>query len=159
MSVYFPENNTVEGWKQLARDCRRRSAESFERCDTDGFLSQAANNSMASLYDSCAKLAEMGGKAEFCGVADLDGNLLNAEQRDGQYGWYWLIRKEDGSVAFFSESKAKNPATARANNAKKGYKMVKYSCDAVVVSSGFSGGSFVPRRGAEKTVVGDWEQL
>ena len=40
MSVYSPAERTATEWRAMARDCRKRSADSWERSDTDGSLSQ-----------------------------------------------------------------------------------------------------------------------
>lgn len=54
--------------RQMAADSRQREAESFERCDTDGFLSQWTNAIGAQLYEAQAHIAERGGRAEFTGL-------------------------------------------------------------------------------------------
>lgn len=48
---------------------------------------------------------------------DLDGNLLDARLVEGKFGMVWRI--EGGG--WFNPSKARDAATRRANNAKKGY--------------------------------------
>lgn len=52
---------------------------------------------------------------------DLAGNLLDARLVNGQYGMVWRVADGGGRVRWFNPSKARVPATERANNAKKGY--------------------------------------
>lgn len=51
---------TGEQWRALAAEAGRESAESFERCDSDGFLSQWASQQMQSRYLSMAAIADEG---------------------------------------------------------------------------------------------------
>ena len=64
----------------------RLAAESFERCDTDGWASQAAHGLMGQLNRRLATIADNDGKAEFLALLDLDGNLVPAKLIDGNYG-------------------------------------------------------------------------
>ncbi len=82
---------TVAELKAEAAECYTRAAESFERCDTDGFLSQWANGLTGRLCDRQAEIAANGGMAEFWGLYDLDGNRLAAKMIDGRYGTCWAI--------------------------------------------------------------------
>ena len=116
---------TADQWRAKATESRQRSYDSFQRSDTDGFLSQWASDSVAREYDLCARLAEADGMWEFVAVFDLDGNLVPAVQRQNQWGYYWCIYDnpecKGRPVAFFTESKARKAATRNRNNAKKGY--------------------------------------
>lgn len=72
----------------------QRSADSFERSDTDGFLSQWANDMTAQLLNRKAEIVDQGGRARFIG-------LYHGEQRvaarlvDGRYGWVWMLRDDE----------------------------------------------------------------
>lgn len=112
-----------EFYRDMARKERVEQADSWERSDTDGFLSQWAAGQMASIYMLAAQVAEKEGTWEFDAVFDIDGNLQLAEEREGEWGSYWLVRKDDGSTVLFSPSKAKKPETRQANDAKKGFQM------------------------------------
>jgi hypothetical protein len=115
---------TAAEWRELAQDCRKRSAESWERSDTDGFLSQWASDQMASRYDDCAAVAEADGRVEVSAAFLLDGTVASVDYREGQYGWYYLINDAAEAVTgvrFFSPSGARKAATRAANNAKKGF--------------------------------------
>lgn len=119
------DGRTAAEWEEMSRQASQRSYDSFQRSDTDGFLSQWASDSVAREYDLCARLAEKNGMWEFVAVFDLDGNLVPAVQRENQYGYYWAIYDnaecKGRPVAFFNESKARKAETRNRNNAKKGY--------------------------------------
>lgn len=99
--------------------------DSFDRSDTDGFVSQWAHGINGQLAARKADIAENGGRSNFPALFDLDGNLVAAKYLNGAYGMVWGILADDDPqstiVAWFNPSKANNEATARANNAKKGY--------------------------------------
>lgn len=163
-TVYFPGTRTPAEWREAARGGHKAAADSFDRCDTDGFASQAASTLMGRLYDLCAEVAENGGMSTFTGLADLDGNLLNAREVETRYGWAWVINHADGSVSWFNESQAKNGAKRQAANARKGYKLVDCRVPAVVMMGG--GGTGMagmfscypitrPQRDAEWVVIGE----
>src|SRR5688572_6000895 len=44
---------TADQWRAEAKDCRKAREDSWERSDTDGFLSQAASQAMAGEYELC----------------------------------------------------------------------------------------------------------
>lgn len=118
-----PDNRTADQWKLIARESQVASAESFDRCDTDGFLSQWAHNQMQSRYMAMARFAEEGGTTSAGALFDLEGNLVSQDYRDGQYGPYWFIRQNEGKARFFNESEANKLTTRRRNNEKKGYRI------------------------------------
>jgi hypothetical protein len=62
--------------EEKAEDSRRRAEESFQRCDTDGFLSQWALNIGADLDREKANLLRDGGHAQFPVLCDEAGNVL-----------------------------------------------------------------------------------
>ena len=114
---------TAEEWRAEAARCRKASADSFDRCDTDGALSQWASDTMAHRYDACAEVAENGGTMEVCAVFLLDGTLASVDYREGQYGWYFLLNDaaaEKLGTRFVSTSSARKAKTRATNNAKKG---------------------------------------
>lgn len=84
---------TAETYRAMATDCRNRSAESFDRCDTDGFLTQWAHDVNARKYDLAAVLADNNGEAEFDALFDLDGNIVPAAIVNGQYGATWIVKE------------------------------------------------------------------
>lgn len=123
-------------YRAEARGNDQAAYDSFERCDTDGFLSQWAHGQMATRYLRAAQILENGGCAEFIALFDLEGNLVPAKYMETKFGWAWALLEvsEDESiqriVGWFNESRAKNEETARRNNAKKGYRLgrVRAAC-------------------------------
>jgi hypothetical protein len=97
--------------------------ESRDRCDTDGFLSQWASGRMAGLDYLAAEIAEAGGKWDFGGLFDLEGNLVPAIRLQNRYdGWSWKLLDERGRCAgWFNESKAKTEERRVAAHAKQGF--------------------------------------
>lgn len=69
--------------------------DSFDRCDTDGFLSQWASGQMAGLKRMQATIAERGGTYTFPALFDLDGNIVAAKLIDGRYGPVWGVLADD----------------------------------------------------------------
>ena len=70
---------TAEQLEARAAECSRRSQESFERCDTDGFLSQWAGDINAELYRIQAMLTKEGRVREFPALFDLQGRRVRAK--------------------------------------------------------------------------------
>lgn len=116
---------SAEQWREMARQCDQRREESFQRCDTDGFLSQWAADQMAQRYLHCAEIAEQGATMTCSALFDLEGNLVDAKYVEGRYGPAWGIRDPHNPrgqfLGFFNESRAQDPDRARATNARKGY--------------------------------------
>lgn len=92
-----PERYTAEWHRQQAAECRRRAAESFERCDTDGFLSQWANEVGAKQHDLDALIAEQDGTYLFRGtrLVRLDGTPTDARMVATRYGARWRLDSTD----------------------------------------------------------------
>jgi hypothetical protein len=82
--------------RSKAQQCRQESIDSFERCDTDGFLSQGANDIMARVYATQADIVENGGKAVFTGLYDGNRRVI-AKTIETQYGWTWLLDESEVS--------------------------------------------------------------
>lgn len=82
------------GDAERAKAQRRREQveESWERSDTDGFLSQWAGSISARKHDMQAKIDDNGGTWEFPGLYEIEtGRRLNARIVDGKYGRVWLL--------------------------------------------------------------------
>lgn len=73
----LPEFNSeaAEALRAQAAKDRQSAADSFERCDTDGFLSQWASGVMASQRDREAELANHGSLSIFPALLDEAGNI------------------------------------------------------------------------------------
>ena len=110
---------TEAEWLAEAAKCYEDRDDSWERSDSDGFLSQWANGVMAGRYKHCAKVAAAGGTLVQPALFDLSGNRIEARYVETRYGWTYVWDDEDGTH-WFRESMARNPEVARRNNAKKG---------------------------------------
>lgn len=123
---------SAEHWTALADAERAERLRSQAESDTDGFLSQWAAGRMESRYRYLARVAERGYVVEWSGVADLDGNVLDAEQGRDRYGNLEWTFVRDGRRQWFHPSKARKAATAQANDAKKGYQLCWYRTEVEV---------------------------
>jgi hypothetical protein len=107
---------TAEQYRAEAAAHRQEARDSFERCDTDGFLSQWASGINAQLADAQAKLAEAGGIATFQRtiLLTLDGETTDARRVETRYGTKWRLDSTDQWLAYMPERES--------TLAKKGYK-------------------------------------
>jgi hypothetical protein len=72
------------------------AADSFERCDTDGFLSQWASGQTARLRLLEADLVEAGGVSKFIALFTTEGQWVPAKVIDGKYGKSWMLLDAEG---------------------------------------------------------------
>jgi hypothetical protein len=151
------QGKTGEQWREMSRTSSRRSQESFERCDTDGFLSQWAADTTAREYDLCADLADANSQWEFTAVFTTDGDHVDARKVDTKFGWTWLIRNENGTVTWFSPSEARNGERRLKADTKKGYLLGVVRTEGRVVSYSSSRWNVsyrvIPVEGADVEVV------
>ena len=84
------ETQTVEQLREQAKMKNASAEESFDRCDTDGFLSQWASRLGADFDMMKADILERGG-AVFPALFDLEGNIVKAKLIDTKYGKSWAI--------------------------------------------------------------------
>ena len=83
-------NQMAKEMRESASNSRKSARESFDRCDTDGFVSQWASNINADLLSTKAGILENGGMAEMAAL--LDGErVLDAKQIPTKYGVCWLL--------------------------------------------------------------------
>lgn len=100
------------------------AAESFDRCDTDGFLSQWAHGITAQKLRAQADLNEAGGMIEVPALFNLDGTIASTHYGYGEWGPYWVLN--DAATAhygkrFVNPSKARKEATRARNMRAKGF--------------------------------------
>lgn len=103
--------------------CQQRSADSWERSDTDGFLSQWASQANASEHLKKAELAEAGHVARFPQLFDAaTGEPLVFFYYEGQYGPCWAVKDAaTGRVGqWIGWSKAKTAKARNKHYANKG---------------------------------------
>lgn len=79
--------------KQISIHEKRRQ-ESWERCDTDGFVSQWSSDLSSHKLRTQLSIEEAGGKSEFDALFDLEGNLVCAKLISGTYGQCWALMEE-----------------------------------------------------------------
>lgn len=79
----------------MASAAAARREESFQRCDTEGFISQWADGLTSSLYQQRAEIARNGGMAEFPALYDLGGNRVPAKVIDTRFGSCWALIDPD----------------------------------------------------------------
>jgi len=119
------KGQTAEQWREQASASKRREAESWDRSDTDGFMSQWASGLMAREYELCASLAEDGGMTTTRALFDAEtGEVASTHFAYGQWGGYWVLNDEATAKygkRFLNESKAATGEKQRAAIVKKGF--------------------------------------
>jgi len=96
MTVYpTPSAEQLASAQKLRTDAESRYAareESFQRCDTDGFLSQWAHDLSGQRASAQATILEHGGVSEFVGLFRVaTDERLPAKIINNQYGTAWMI--------------------------------------------------------------------
>lgn len=87
-----PDPKAAEQARKAEQMHRARKAESFERCDTDGFLSQWADGLTANQMSLAAEVAEQGGYSVDLGLFDTaTGARIPAILVEGQWGMQWRL--------------------------------------------------------------------
>lgn len=118
-----------------AKRHEQAAIESFDRCDTDGFVSQWASGVMADEARLNAYLASKDGKDDFAALFDLDGNLVAAKLITIRYGLAWgLLATDDPSsnIIQFITAFPKRESTMT----RKGFYEGTVRCPAHVAMSG-----------------------
>jgi len=82
---------TTAALRAEAAQHEQDAADSFERCDTDGFMSQWASGCTAAKKRLQADIQDNGGLAEVPALFDLAGNLVPAKLIDTRFGMAWGI--------------------------------------------------------------------
>lgn len=126
MTKMIENTMTAAEHRQKAAELSQEAQDSFDRSDTDGFLSQFASTVMSSKELLQASIVENGGKWEFQALFDLEGNLIPAKTFANQYRdttWGILATEDPQSsfVSYVSQSKARDNDKFVKNMAKKGY--------------------------------------
>jgi|DEB19_MinimDraft_3_1074340.scaffolds.fasta_scaffold39877_2 hypothetical protein len=85
------EKLTAEQYRALAKEAYERRIESFDRCDTDGFLSQWAQQIVESQYEKLAWLADNDFKYTFETLVDMDGNLVPCREIETKFGFAYGV--------------------------------------------------------------------
>src|SRR5215831_19111709 len=123
-----------------AADADQRAAESWERSDTDGFLTQWAVGLTAQQLRRQAEIEDAGGTAVFTALFDTEGNLVPAKWVETRFGFAWGILPSDDPrgrfTGWFSPSQARDPARRKAADAAKGYQVGKVRVPARAIIDG-----------------------
>ena len=83
---------TAEEYRDKANECEAAREESFQRCDTDGFLSQWASGMTSQLARAKEQLAEDGWLSDFQGLYFIKtGERAAAKPIKTKYGWRWAF--------------------------------------------------------------------
>ncbi len=93
-TIHQPTESDLATAAELRAEAKAHADEaraSFERCDTDGFLSQWASDLNAQLARRKAEILESGGVAEFPGLFNEAGERIRAKLIDGRYGLCWAL--------------------------------------------------------------------
>jgi hypothetical protein len=134
---------TPAEYRALSLDAHNRKIESFDRCDTDGFLSQWALDCMSNKYAKMAQLAEQDFQAAFETLADLDGNLVPCREIDTKFGWCYAVYATFDEAVKCGQIIEFVGKTERAAK-KKGYKFVTVRTEATVeVTGGYTAQVYV----------------
>lgn len=91
MTITSTNKKRVQELENLSSKSWQDSIDSFDRCDTDGFLSQWASSSMSYQYKLEAQLVTDGYMTEFSTLADMGGNLVPCKQVETRYGTAWAV--------------------------------------------------------------------
>ncbi len=126
-------SQTAEQLRESAAQHDQNAADSFERCDTDGFLSQWASTITAQKEREQADILDAGGIATFgrYELQTLDGEAVNAKIINGRHGLCWALMDDDDK--FTGEFIGAHPVR-ESTLAKKGYREVEHEFVAEAVA-------------------------
>ena len=119
---------TADALRAEAARHEQNAADSFDRCDTDGFVSQWASGLNARVARLQATIVENGGTAEFPALLDLDGNLVPAKLINGRFGMVWgLLASDDpqSEITSWVSAFPKRESTMRNKGFAEGHVRVK----------------------------------
>lgn len=142
-------NQTAEALREEATRLDKAVDESFQRCDTDGFLSQWALGLNAEKCRMQAKLEDNGGVWEFPALLDLEGNRVRAKlirvYCKFTYGYksVWMILDENGRSMGLINAFPKRESTLAKKGFKEGREMAPAKADIQGSGYGLSGSAWV----------------
>lgn len=128
MTTYTISDHTADEWASMGRRSRQDSLDSFDRCDTDGFLSQWASDMTSRIYLDLADWAregDEGGDVQemlWPMMHNADGDWVPVHEfryvsgRFGESVRIWHNR----TVTWWNPSHARKAATKQANDERKG---------------------------------------
>lgn len=89
---------TAEALREKAAQHTQDANESWERSDTDGFLSQWASGINAQLANAQARIVDNGGVAQFPALFTVDGEFVPARPIESKYGTRWMVLDTAGKA-------------------------------------------------------------
>lgn len=95
---FYPPENLAQEYREQAAKYRERRRASLDRCDTEGFVSQACHDLNARLSDTRATICEAGGFSEFWGLYK-DNRRVAAKLIQGKYGATWALCDREGNFS------------------------------------------------------------
>lgn len=135
---------TAEELRAQAAACSRASQESFDRCDTDGFLSQWASDITASKLLTQAQLVEQGGIDHFTTLVDQEGNLVPVKKINTRYGLSYAVFSSFEALAEYGAEIVQWVKINDKAIAKKGYKRVVVEAEGkVILGKGLNPSPFI----------------
>ena len=160
---------TPAEWEALAVEFEAASAaryasaaESFERCDTDGYLSQWASETTGREYRAKAAWARNHGYVTISALLSTDGaTLVSFRTVVNRYGTSWLATDAGERVCgkrFLNDSNARTDAKRLANNRRKGFTLGQISVPGYVKLDGTTAINVAPRSfpDRERVEAGEW---
>lgn len=85
---------TASEYRVDAAKHAQNQQESFERCDTDGFLSQWASGINSQKASLNADIVDAGGVSKFTGLYEGE-RRVKAKMFESQYGWAWVMSDDE----------------------------------------------------------------
>ncbi len=147
------ETQTPETLRAAAAAADKEAADSFERCDTDGFVSQWASGLTADKLRRQAQIVEDGGMAVFPALFDLDTNApVPARLVKTRYGTKFAVfaTAADALANHANVIAWIDPFVSEKTLARKGYKVADVWAPAVAditgTGHGLSGSAWVITR-------------
>lgn len=109
-------STTPEQFKAQAAQHEADAHESFERCDTDGFLTQWASGINAQVARANAEIAANGGTATFWRykvISVATGKTLNFRRANTRFGFKLVVEMADGSEVWIDPYAARESTNTR----------------------------------------------
>lgn len=127
-----------------AKKAHQDSIDSFERCDTDGFLSQWASDCRSRMLSTEADLAEHNYQWTFITLGDKDGNLVPNKKIETKFGFAYAVFKSFDDLESYGAKIVEWVGLGEKAIAKKGYKPIMVEAKGkVVLGKGLNPGAFI----------------
>lgn len=134
----------AEELRLQAKKARQDSLDSFERCDTDGFLSQWASDCAARMLEEEADLAEHNYQWTFITLGDKDGNLIPNKKIETKFGLAYAVFKSFDDLEIYGAEIVEWVGLSDKAIAKKGYKPIMVEAKGkVVLSKGLAPSAYI----------------